>query len=105
MKQYAGMSANVCKTIKAGEEDINEEGLYAEINIIVADTKYELSNARDLVRTRSVDEIELMMTKASLKELSLAILDLIERIDEAEEKDKEKEIAYAEWLQENNEEL
>lgn len=98
MKQYAGLTVNVAKSIKAGEDDTNEEQVYAELNILVSETKYEISNARDIVRTRDVDEIEIIVDAKQARQISLDMLDLAERLDEAAEKEKEKDRAYKEWV-------
>jgi hypothetical protein len=101
MKEFAGMTVNVHKTIKAGEDDTNEEGIYAELNILVSETKYEISNARDVVRTRHVDEIELMVTAEGARRMAKSLEDVADRMDEAAEKEKEKDAAYADWIKEN----
>jgi len=101
MKQYAGMTVNVAKTIKAGEDDTNTEQVYAELNILVSETKYELSNARDIVRTRQVDEVEIMITASSARDMAKALEDVADRMDEVEQIEKERDKAYEDWMKED----
>jgi len=98
MKEYAGMTVNVHKTIKSGDDDINEPGIFAELNILVSETKYEISNARDVVRTRTVDEIEIIVTAATARRMAESLSDLADRLDEAVEIEKERDKAHAEWI-------
>lgn len=101
MKEYTGLTVNVYKTIKAGEDDTNEEGIYAELNILVSETKYEISNARDVVRTRQVDEIEIMISADGARRMAESLLDVAARMKEATKKEKEKDKAYNEWMKED----
>jgi len=101
MKQYTGLTVNVARSIKSRPDDINEEQVYAELNILVSETKYELSNARDIVRTRQVDEVEIMITASSARDMAKALEDVADRMDEVEQIEKERDKAYEDWMKED----
>lgn len=86
MKQYAGMGINFAKSLKYDETDRNEEAVYAEINMILTETKYELSNVGNIVRTKTVDEIELCVTADSARQMAEQLTDLANKLDELEKR-------------------
>lgn len=98
MKQYAGMSLNYAKSINTGEDDDNGEYVYAELNILVTETKYELSNASAVVRTRKVDELEIIVTAESARDMAKALNDAADKMDEARDLEKERDKAHKEWM-------
>lgn len=97
MKEYTGLTSNVYKTIKTGEDDTNEEGIYAELNILVSETKYEISNARDVTRTRQVDEIEIMISTEGVRRMAKYLLDLVARMEMVTKRESDKDKVYDEY--------
>lgn len=69
MKKIVNVTLNYGKSLKSGEEDKNNEVVYAEANFILAETSYRVSNHGNMESYLSVSETEIYLTKDSCKKL------------------------------------
>jgi hypothetical protein len=67
MKQLASVALNYGKSLKSEEIDLNEEHVYAEVNLVLSEPTYKLSNTGNIQKVIDVSECELYVTKASAK--------------------------------------
>lgn len=86
MKHYVGATVNFAKSLKSCDEDINEEHVYAEVNVIFSETKYEISNAQNLSRATVVDELELVVTASNARKIAETFADIADKLEKLKDR-------------------
>jgi hypothetical protein len=81
MKQYIGMGVNFAKSLKGSENDQNDEHVYAEVNVIFSEIKYDLSNTRGLTKSAKVDELELFVTADTARQIAESFSDIADKLE------------------------
>ena len=67
MKQLASVALNYGKSLKSEEKDENEEHIFAEVNLVLSEPIYKLSNTGKIEKLIDVSECELYVTKDNAK--------------------------------------
>ena len=69
MKQLVSVALNYGKSLKSEDKDENEERIYSEVNLVLSEPLYKLSNTGKIEKLIDISECELYVTKESAKSL------------------------------------
>jgi hypothetical protein len=84
MKSLHNIAVNYGKVLKSCEQDINEEHIYAEINIICSEPKYVLSENGTAKKTIEISDFEIGVNKQGAKRLIQIFKDIHSKLDKLE---------------------
>ena len=73
MKNLTHVAVNYGKILKSSPEDENEETIYAEVNILLSEPDYILTN-EGLRKGHKLTEVEIGFSKASAKKMITAFM-------------------------------
>lgn len=91
MKQLASVALNYGKSLKSDETDENNEVIYAEVNLILSEPVYKLSNTGKIEKEICTSECEVYVTKESAKDLMEIFGKVYLKLVALEERENEKE--------------
>ena len=83
MKHLTHIAVNYGKILKSSPEDQNEEVVYAEVNILLSEPDYTLTN-EGLRRGHKLTEVEIGLSKATAKKMLTALRKIHAKIVELE---------------------
>jgi hypothetical protein len=90
MKQLISVALNYGKSLKSDENDTNSESVYAECNLVLSEPQYTLSNTGHPVKSISISECELCVTKDSAKTLAEIFKGIHSKLVELEKRERSK---------------
>ena len=90
MKQLVSVALNYGKSLKSDENDKNEEAIYAEVNLVLSEPLYKLSNTGKIEKLIDISECELYVTKESAKSLMEIFKQVHSKLVELEKKELKK---------------
>jgi hypothetical protein len=90
MKQLLSVAVNYQKSLKSTPEDENDNVFFAEVNLILTEPSYKISETNELERVVSISECEICMSIEHIEHMIKSLKDVKSKLTALERKEKQR---------------